>query len=145
MEQLIKCCNRDSAELIGEYTEIKIGSVIHFKCKCTKITNKSIRNLRVTGFFCNECLHNKKGFYLNEPDNHIKCSVCNLKPIYNEAIVEDNWETCWGRNMFFCPFHRVQYPCNNDECDADLCNNFRQDKYWKNIIKYWNYDNEKYN
>jgi len=145
MEQLRKCCNRDNATLIGDYPEIKIGSYIHFKCKCNIVTNKTIRVLRVSGFFCNNCLQTKKGFYQLEPDHTQVCSVCNLKPRDDNAIIEDNWETCLGRNMFFCPYHRVQYPCNNEECDADTCYNFRENKNWKNILKYWDYENEIYN
>jgi hypothetical protein len=145
MEQLNKCCKRDNATLIGVYNEIKIGTNIQFKCKCNVVANISIRDLRVTGFSCKDCLLSKKGFYQKDPDNIQSCSVCDLKPSDGNAITEDNWETCWGRNMFFCPLHRVQYPCNNEECDADLCYNFREDKNWKNIIKYWDYENEKYN
>jgi len=145
MEKLDKYCKRDNAVLIGEYSEIKIGTVINYKCKCEKVTSKTIQILRVTGFFCDSCIQKRKGFYLKEPDNINKCSVCGIKPMFDSAIIDDNWETCLGRNMFFCPFHRVQYPCNNHDCDADLCNNFHGDSDWMNKIKYWNYDNERYN
>jgi len=144
MDQLKKLCNRDNAILVGEYSKILLGTIIHFNCKCQNLTKKSIRNIRVTGALCDECVKNKKGFYQRDPDDHEKCSVCGIEPISYKSIIEDNWETCWGRNMFFCPNHRVQYPCNNDECDADECYNFREDKNWKNIIKYWDYENEVY-
>jgi hypothetical protein len=145
MEQLQKLCIRDNARLLGEYNKIVVGTVINFICNCNVTSTNTIRNIRVTGFFCEKCLSNKKGFYKKNPDNYDKCSVCNLIPQTDESIVDDNWETCWGRNMFFCPNHRVQYPCNNELCEADPCYNFRENKNWKNMIKYWDYDNEKYN
>ena len=145
MEQLNKLCKRDNAILVGEYSKITITTVINFQCKCSNNVNKTIRLLRVTGLYCDDCIKNKKGFYQIEPDNHDKCSVCGVKPICEESIVEDNWETCWGRNMFFCPNHRVQYPCNNNVCEADVCYNYKDNKNWKNSLNYWDYDNEIYN
>jgi len=86
----------------------------------------------------------KKGFYKNEPDSHEICSVCDASPESDEAITDDNWETCWGRNMFFCPKHRIQHPCHNDACEADVCNNVHQEPDWAQNIETWDYDNETY-
>jgi len=137
-------CNRDKANLIGDYSNIALSSIITFKCKCNIIESKKLRMIVKTGVFCGRCTKNRKGLYDHEPDNHLNCSVCGIYPEEDEDIINDNWETCWGRNMFFCSNHRVQYPCHNDNCQTDLCNNYHDDKNWKNIIKFWDYDNEKY-
>jgi hypothetical protein len=145
MEQLLKISKRDNAILIGEYPILETGTLINFTCKCNKETCKKIREIRVSGLFCSSCLDTKKGFYKNHHDQDPTCSVCGTKPYCYDEIISDNWETCSGRNMFFCPNHRVQYPCHNEECDADECYNFRENINWKNMIKYWDYDNERYN
>ena len=86
----------------------------------------------------------KKGFYKNEPDSHEACSVCAASPENEEAITDDNWETCWGRNMFFCPDHRVQHPCHNAACEADMCYGAHEEAEWQKTIEAWNYDEETY-
>lgn len=118
---------------------------IKFTCSCKNIVTKKIEIIDKTGLFCDDCLKNKKGFYKKGPSNHNKCSVCKLHPLNEGSITDDNWETCWGRNMFFCPFHRVQYPCHNKNCEADICYNFHQEENWKIDIEFWDYDNEIYN
>jgi len=86
----------------------------------------------------------KKGYYKTENSIHTKCSVCDVEPQNDDEIITDNWETCKGRDMFFCKNHRVQYPCHNQECDADICNNFHSDPNWDTEIEIWDYENEEY-
>jgi len=118
---------------------------VKFTCSCKNIITKNTETINKTGLFCDDCLKMKKGFYEKEPSKHTKCSVCKLYPLNDDLITDDNWETCWGRNMFFCPFHRVQYPCQNKKCEADICYNFHQEENWKINIEFWDYDNERYN
>ena len=84
----------------------------------------------------------KKGYITAEPTDCVKCSVCGLEPENETDITNDNWETCWGRNMFFCPIHRAPYPCRNGKCQADICFNFHDEENWENFIEEWNYDEE---
>lgn len=82
-----------------------------------------------------------KGYFNSNPSNHTKCSVCNLNKLTNFI----GWELCSGRNMLFCPNHRVRYPCHNEWCEADLCFNFHAEKNWRHFISYiWDYINEDY-
>ena len=96
------------------------------------------------GVFFARSVGQKKGFYQNEPDVLTQCSVCGVLPENDDAITDDNWETCSGRNMFFCPEHRVQHPCHNPDCQADLCFSFHEDSDWKSGIGEWDYDREGY-
>lgn len=87
----------------------------------------------------------KKGYYTKEPSIHTKCSVCGLEPKTPDSITDDNWETCYGRDMFFCPEHRVRYPCYNAVCEADLCSNFHSEEDWLiHISDLWDYLTEDY-
>ena len=87
----------------------------------------------------------KKGYFTEEPSVHIGCSVCGAEPESDDQIVDDNWETCLGRDMFFCPQHRVQYPCHNEVCEADLCYNFHcSDENWVVDTEEWDYETEDY-
>ena len=60
MENLLKISKRDHATLIGEYPILETGTVVNFTCKCNKDTCKKIRDIRVSGLFCSECLLNRK-------------------------------------------------------------------------------------
>ena len=92
-----------------------------------------------------EKIQPKKGYFTEEPSVHIGCSVCGAEPESDDQIVDDNWETCRGRDMFFCPHHRVQYPCHNEDCEADLCNNFHcSDENWVTDMEEWNNETEDY-
>jgi len=82
----------------------------------------------------------KKGYYSGEPSPHFGCS--GAEPENDDQIVDDNWETCHGRDMFFCPNHRVQYPCHNKDCEADMCNNFHSSG--EEEIEDWDYETEVY-
>jgi len=88
----------------------------------------------------------KKGYYTKEPSDHFKCSVCGAEPEDDDDIVNDDWETCTGRDMFFCPDHRVQYPCHNEECHANMCYEYHCVDNWMEAILaiIWDYDNEPY-
>ena len=88
-----------------------------------------------------EQIKSKKGYYSGEPSPHVGCSVCSAEPENNDQIVDDNWETCHGRDMFFCPDHRVQYPCHNKDCEADMCSNFHS---LDEEIEDWDYETEAY-
>jgi len=59
-------------------------------------------------------------------DDIIVCDICGDETADAERITNENWEFCAGLEKQFCGKCRVKRtdpPCDDSDCDADICYN----------------------
>ena len=58
------------------------------------------------------------------------CDVCGDATIDPMRVTDENWEYCFGLQKQFCGVcreNREEEPCDNPDCEADVCYNAREE------------------
>ena len=65
---------------------------------------------------------------MTDDDDIIICDICGEETADADRITDENWEYCTGLEKQFCGEcreNREESPCDDPECEADVCYNAR--------------------